>query len=454
MRRFLATLTAAATLTGLAALPAQAAPASSALEGASTWYAGTVGATDAWTGGYDGSGVGIALVDTGADPVPGLEDRIAARFDVSGAPGITDGYGHGTFLAGLMVGGRGPDGSPLGVAPGAHVVSVKVADANGDTSLDRVLAGLAVVRATQPAYNTRVVVLALGGPDDGIADPLEEALEQLWAEGFVVVVPAGNDGVVLEPGVSPYLLTVGAVDEMGTPATDDDEIASWSAVGSDRDDGAKPDVVAPGRSLVSTRVPGSTADRENPGSRIAGRWFRGTGTSMSAAVTAGAVAILLQARPELVPDEVKGILATTARDVPGGDAGVVDLTAALGARAVDGNPVDPQPREPTQPTEGWTESSWEGRSWIGRSWIGRSWIVDGWEGRSWIGRSWIGRSWIDLEWDGRSWIGRSWIDHEWEGRSWIGRSWIGRSWIGRSWIGRSWIGETWTAGSWLSDDWE
>ncbi|MBW3658359.1 MAG: S8 family serine peptidase [Actinobacteria bacterium] len=489
MRRSLPTFVAALTTVGALVVPAGAASATdlgdssttTATAAPSTTYAASIGAVEAWAQGHTGAGVGIALIDTGVDPVPGLEDRIAARFDVSGAPNLTDGHGHGTFLAGLMVGGAGPDGAPLGVAPGAHVVSIKVADMHGDTTLDRVLSGLAVARATRGAFNTRVIVLALGGPADDLRDPLEEALQDLWADGFVVVVPSGNQAdMVVEPGVSPYLLTVGAVDDAGTPDASDDRVAPWSATGAARaaagplTGAPKPEVLAPGVSLVSTRMPGSTADIENPGSRIDGRWFRGSGTSMAAAVAAGAAALLIDADPSLTPDQVKGRLAASGRALPSGGARVLDVPAALGSDAVAnvGLPALAV-REPEQPTGGWTGTDftgrswigrswigrswigdeWTGRSWIGRSWIGRSWIDAEWDGRSWIGRSWIGRSWIELEWDGRSWIGRSWIDHEWEGRSWIGRSWIGRSWIGSDWEGRSWIGARWTAGSWLGAGW-
>ncbi|MBW3618970.1 MAG: S8 family serine peptidase [Actinobacteria bacterium] len=481
MRR-IATFTAALTAVSVLAVPAQA-TTTDALDGASTTAAASIGAPAAWAAGYDGEGVGIALIDTGVDTVPGLEDRVAARFDVSGAPGVTDGHGHGTFLAGLMVGGAGPDGQTLGVAPGAHVVSIKVADMNGDTTLDRVLAGLAVARATQKAFNTRIIVLALGGPSDAEIDPLEEALEELWADGFVVIVPSGNQGDsdepgnrLVEPGVSPMLLTVGAVDDRTG------QVPSWSGRGLARADddsltgGAKPEVLAPGVSLVSSRMPGSTADRDNPGSRIDGRWFRGSGTSMAAAVTAGAAALVLDANPSLGPDQVKAGLAGSDGD--NSATGVINVPVAIAETADDSGPGAPADGDvgddegPDQLEDGtssdfvgrswigrswigrsWIDDEWNGRSWIGRSWIGRSWIDGEWNGRSWIGRSWIGRSWIELEWDGRSWIGRSWIDQSWEGRSWIGRSWIGRSWIGDTWEGRSWIGATWSAGSWLDAGW-
>jgi serine protease AprX len=437
MRKTLALTLSLATALAVA-VPAAAAPKDDPLAGASVTAAASIGAPDS---GYTGKGVGVALIDTGVSPQPTLSDRIAARIDVSGTGRVTDGFGHGTFLSGLIVGQEGPTGTPIGIAPDAHLVSIQVADAEGRTSLDRVLAGLAAVKAAPASLNLRVIVLALGGPSDDQADPLEEALEQMWAEGYVVVVASGNyEGQLTEPGTSPYLITAGAIDDRGTAAHDDDTVPAWSGYGVGRDGNSKPDLLAPGKSVVSSRVPGSSADRENPGSRIEGRWFRGSGTSMAAAVTGGAAAVLLEAEPTLSPDEVKGRLVASTRAVDGSTAGVIDIPAALTSDAVANTHLPKldfvAPGEPD-------DATWVGRSWIGRSWIGRSWIDHSWDGRSWIGRSWIGRSWIDLSWDGRSWIGRSWIDHSWDGRSWIGRSWIGRSWIGAEW----------TAGSWLSRDW-
>ena len=221
---------------------------------------------------------------------------------------------------------------PTGIAPGAHVVSFKVADADGSTNVDAVLGALGAVGALADELHLRVVVLALGGPADELADPVEEALEDLWAQGLVVVVASGNDAAgVTEPGVSPYLLTAGATDDHGTADRADDEVAPWSGRGVGRDGQPKPDVHAPGTSVVSVRVPGSLADREHPGSRIGGHAFRGSGTSMAAAITAGAAALVLDADPTLTPDQVKGRLMASAVPSDDNPAGTIDVPAAIAA---------------------------------------------------------------------------------------------------------------------------
>src|SRR5215208_4867160 len=118
--------------------------------------------------GVDGSGVGIALVDSGAMAIDGLDRGQLLKgpdFSSDGEDADLrglDGFGHGTHLAGVIAGrdGKGLDG----VAPGARVVSVKVANAGGQTSLLRVLAGLEWVRrnARDDRLNLRVVNLSLG----------------------------------------------------------------------------------------------------------------------------------------------------------------------------------------------------------------------------------------------------------------------------------------------------
>lgn len=434
------------------AVPAAAAPSAGALDGASLTAAASTGAT---ASGYTGKGVGVALVDTGVSPQPTLGAQVAARIDVSGIGRNTDGLGHGTFLAGLVVGQEGPHGLRLGIAPDAHLVSVKVADAEGRTSLDRLLAGFAAIKAAPAELNIRVIVLAIGGPSDELADPLEEALEAMWADGYVVVVASGNTGGYLtEPGTSPYLLTVGGLDDNATAEHGDDTLPAWSGVGVGRDGNAKPDVLAVGRSVVSSRVPGSIADRLNPESRIDGQWFRGSGTSQAAAVAGGAAAVLLEAQPHLTPDEVKGRLVDSARPVAGSHAGAIDLPAAIESTAVANTHLAPLEASAVPATM----DDWQGKSWAGKSWAADLWVGKSWAGDSWTGTHWVGKSWAQFDWQGGHWVGKSWADAEWVGKSWAndewnGKSWAGKSWAGGSWFGKSWAGKSWAGGSWSSAVW-
>ena len=393
-----------------------------------------VGAVDAWAK-TAGQGVGVALVDTGVAPVPDLLERVAAVADVTPERTIMDGFGHGTFMAGLIAGdGRSSGGRYTGVAPGADLVSVKVALSDGSTTLGTVLNGLQLVHNAKDLFNIRVVLLALSSPSTKSPDkdPLSKALRKLWNAGIFVVVPAGNDGpepgTVDSPGFDPVLMTAGAVDDRGTRSVADDEAVEWTSRGPTPWGAAKPEVAAPGAHIVSVRAPGSTIDEGNPNARVESAYFRGSGTSMSAAITAGVAALVLSSEPDLTPNELKQRLIEDATPLDGADedavgAGVVHAdvdAAATGSRDGASRGKNKSHRFGT--------GHWNGKFWTGRIWDGRIW-----DGRVWDGRVWDGRVWDGRVWDGRVWDGRVWDGRVWDGRVWDGRLWAGRIWAGRLW---------------------
>ncbi len=353
--------------------------------------AATVGARDLWRAGNRGAGIGVALVDTGVAAHPALRDRVVATYDVAGS-GPGDGFGHGTFMAGLIV-GESAGGPALGAAPDADLIDVKVAAADGSTWLSDVLAGLDLVQRRADEHGIRVVAVALARPRSPGTDLLELASERLWYDGIVVVAAAGNDGEVTSPGSDAVILTVGALDDNGSSRRRDDIGQSWSGHG--RVDGIdKPDLVAPGVSLISLRATGSAADEAFPEARHGDAYFVGSGSSMATAVAAGAVATLLDARPDLTPNQVKSILKLSAyglaADAEFGGAGGLDLAAAASQWAgssgqlVDGvNGLVPGVSDLLGALALGDDEHWAGRSWAGRSWAGRSWA-----GRSWAGSTW------------------------------------------------------------------
>ena len=229
------------------------------------------------------------------------------------------------------------------MAPGARIVSLKVAGSDGETSLAQVLGALNWVRENRTAngLNIRVVNLALGVEDRGgyKRDVLAWAVEQLWREGIVVVAAAGNNGAYADrldiPAADPFVIAAGASDTRDTVTPADDRVADFSS----RSRFRSPDVVAPGAKVVSLRVPGSALDREYPGARVGGAYFRGSGTSQASAVVSGLVARLLSDKPELVPDQVKALLMAGAVDLPdpreADGAGRVDLKRTLAAPVPD-----------------------------------------------------------------------------------------------------------------------
>ena len=293
-------------------------------------YRSTIGLEE---GSSLGEGVTVALIDTGVAEADGLSKENVEHINVSGAPS-GDGLGHGTFLAGLIAG----RGEFKGVAPAAKLLDVQVADAQGNTSLSKVLAGLDAI-SDRDDVDVVNFSLSTDSPLPPSFDPLTRALDRLWVEeGVTVVVAAGNDGPhkgsVGSPGNDPVLLTVGALDEINNSDRSDDAVAEFSSRG--KRNGGKPDLVAPGVSLVSTAGKGSLAVKDNPDSLVGENYMRGSGTSMSAAVVSGAAAAVLSERRTLSPDQVKALLKATAYPVngsTGAGSGALDLKAALSSDA-------------------------------------------------------------------------------------------------------------------------
>jgi serine protease AprX len=377
-----------------------------------------------------GRGVAVAVLDTGIATSGDLAGRVVGRADLSGEGSFTDSYGHGTFMAGLVAGdGRG--GGPAGTAPAADLVDLKVAGADGSTTLGQVLFAMQLAASARGRFGIRVLNVSLGAPaDDPATAPLTEAVERLWAGGITVVSAAGNEaGGVTAPGLDPYVVTVGALDPTGTS----DPVPGWSGSGPDAAGRPKPDLLAPGVGLVGLRAPGSTIDLANPAARVGGSYFRGSGTSMATALVAGAAAAVAAAHADWGPDAVKAALVATAR-TPAGPAGqpeagpgALDLASALQVATVEPANGDLLPlRAPGRPSTpaspgalGWRAGAFEGLRWgfaegepPAAAWpaaLARLWPSDGWPSRgdrTWAARQWLARSWAARNWAARNW-GRS-----------------------------------------------
>jgi serine protease AprX len=364
--------------------------------------------------GLTGAGIDIALIDSGVIGVSALDGpgKLVRGPDFSEDaydPDLRglDAFGHGSHMAGVIA-GSDPGTGYQGIAPGARLVSVKVAGADGVTSLVRVLMALDWVRRNRASNGLHIRVLNLSFGVDArrsyVREPLAYAAEQLWNRGIAVVAAAGNKadgtGRLDLPAADPFLIAVGATDTQHTADPADDGVADFSS----RDALRPPDVVAPGTAVISLRVPGSTLDAEFPAARIGTGFFRGSGTSQAAAVVSGLAALLLEARPELTPNQLKALLKAGAVDLPADvsadGAGRVDLARSL-ALPTPSIEESAQPFEPAvldlhalwedlfdeatgeAPGVGTGENGWTGRRWSGRSWSGRSW-----SGRRWSGSDW------------------------------------------------------------------
>jgi hypothetical protein len=328
-----------------------------------------IGADELWAEGIAGKGIDIAVIDSGVVPVEGLltSSKVVNGPDLSfesQEPELRylDTFGHGTHMAGIMAGadaGVNPGSSDptewgfAGIAPQARIVNMKVADAIGATDVSQVIAAIdwVVQHKDRRGLNIRVLNLSFGtdGTQDPALDPLSYAAQVAWDAGIVVVVAAGNRGFgnpkLNNPALNPSLIAVGAADTQGTIDPGDDTVPDFSSRG---DESRSPDFVAPGKSLISLRDPGSFIDESFPEAVVGDRFFRGSGTSQAAAVVSGAVASLLQKHPDLTPDQVKTLLADSAVPLPGADilgqgAGLIDLAAAAGVTSPDPNAPAPLP---------------------------------------------------------------------------------------------------------------
>ena len=453
-------------------------------------FAKTSGATSAWGRSLYGTGVGVAVIDTGISSMADFGRRVVFGPDLSGEGTTVDTYGHGTVMAGL-IGGSGADssgrtgGAYTGVAPDSTLVSVKAAGRNGATDVSTMLQAMHWVSAYKSQFNIRVLSLSWGtkSTQDPALDPLNYAVQRLWQEGIVVVVAAGNSGpnagTITKPGDDPVALTVGAFDDKGNTERSDDSIPSWSSRGPTAAGLAKPDVVAPGRTLVAARSFGSSVEANNPKALISPSYIKGSGTSQATAVTAGLAALLLQARPELTPDQVKAILRHTAAPLSSASTtaqgmGRVDLAAALAAPApataqtltaggmgsieasrggmnvesdCDGDGV----RELIKGEMDVRCQAWDPGPWTGGAWTGGAWTGGAWTGGAWTGGAWTGGAWTDATWTGGAWTGGAWTGGAWTGGAWTGGAWTGGAWTGGAWTGAAWTGGAWTAAEYGED---
>jgi serine protease AprX len=241
------------------------------------------------------------------------------------ALGATDSHGHGTHVAGI-INGRSADGKYVGIAPDARVISVKVADDEGDADESDLLRGLQWVYDNRQTYNIRAVNLSISAaiPSSYLTSPIAAAAERLWRAGVVVVAAAGNQGSAKDavwhaPGNDPFVITAGCVDDNATKGTSDDTQCTFSSRGTTQDGFAKPDVMAPGRKLYAPLASRQSTLGTTYPDRIAadGQHIRLSGTSGAAPVVTGLVALLLERYPALTPDQVKSALMTTGQGYKG-----------------------------------------------------------------------------------------------------------------------------------------
>ena len=363
-----------------------------------------------WAQGYQGSGIGVAVVDSGINwqtdlyTMAGVNRVVAnVRFNTDYNPTYYDHYGHGSHIAGIVGGnGRSSNGKYIGIAPLVNIINVKVSNDDGSATASSTVAGLQWVLNNRSRYNIRVVNLSLNSatPESYHTSPLDAAVEVLWFNKIVVIASAGNNGTgtLYPPANDPFVITVGAVDDKGTTSLSDDVIASFSAYGTTSDGVQKPDLVAPGKNLVS--LMGNTngiIPSAHPGNKVGTMYFRMSGTSMAAPIVAGAVALLLQDEPNLKPDQVKYRLKATANKSWAGytatksGAGTLDVYAAVGGTT--------------------TASANTGLAASHLLWTGSAPVT--WGSVDWNSVDWNSVDWNSVDWNSVDWNSVDWNSDYW-----------------------------------------
>uniref|UniRef100_A0AAU1ZWF7 S8 family serine peptidase n=1 Tax=Streptomyces sp. NBC_00093 TaxID=2975649 RepID=A0AAU1ZWF7_9ACTN len=287
-----------------------------------------IGAPEVWQAGYDGTGVDVAVLDTGVDTGhPDLAGKIAETQSFVPDETVQDGHGHGTHVASTIVGsGAASDGKRKGVAPGAELLVGKVLANDGRGQSSWIIAGMEWAAHS----GAKIVSMSLGGDATGPSDILSETVDELSAStGTLFVIASGNSGpaeqTVGTPGIADSALTVGAVDKS-------DKLASFSSRGPRLGDSAvKPEITAPGVAITAARAAGTTMAGSTP---VDDYYSTASGTSMATPHVAGAAALVAQAHPDWTGQQIKQALATTAKTMPDADVfqqgdGRVDAVRAV-----------------------------------------------------------------------------------------------------------------------------
>jgi subtilisin family serine protease len=363
-----------------------------------------------------GKGVTVALMDSGIADHPDLKGKVRARVDfVKDGNTLLDPAGHGTHIAGLIA----ADGEMKGVAPDARLVSLRVLDANGDGKLSDIVKAFDWLLRHRKSYNIEVLNVSWGAPQATSyhKDLLSALVESTWFAGITVVVAAGNDGpggAVTTPASDPFVITVGSFDDQGTVDGSDDVESAFSSRGTTLDGFAKPDLLAPGRHVVSLRANGAANEtgrtqnlRQSRGDPTGpAEYIRMSGTSASAGFVSGVAALIMSDHHHYRPTQVKGALVASGRTVIGGSARGVDAASAIDARGTANVGLRPSSLllhvllASGVKLRGVT---WEGVTWEGITWESVTWEYIRWESVSWETVSWETVSWETVTWEGVVW---------------------------------------------------
>jgi serine protease AprX len=427
-------------------------------------YLDTLNVPQVWDMGYDGSGITVAVVDSGIaldddfSDLPGDEgsDRLMLQLGFNpSAYSATDIYGHGTHVAGI-IGGNGTksDGFYQGIAPGVNLIGIKISDDYGMAYESDTVEALQWIFDHKNQYNIRVVNLSINSTvEQSYHDSaLNAAAEILWLNGIVVVAAAGNktidtdyDPIFAAPANDPLLITVGATEEKGDADRANDVIATFSSYDETMDGFIKPEIHAPGKDIVSVLAVSSWWRNNYPERFVDGGYFRISGTSMATPMVAGAVALLLQAEPNLTPDQVKYRLMESAGGV--GKGNYLDVHALITTTTAESANTDVIPHmllakmaliaywsteECGDPCD-WSSVNWDSVNWDSVNWDSVNWDSVNWDSVNWNSVNWNSVNWNSVNWNSVNWNSVNWNSVNWNSVNWNSVNWNSVNWNSVSW---------------------
>ncbi len=436
------------------------------------YYLDTTNARQVWDMGYTGAGVTVAVIDSGitydkdfsidpANPDEFQSRVLTTQSFNADASTYRDSYGHGTHVAGI-IGGNGAKsgGYYTGIAPDVNLIGLKVSDDQGMAYESDTVDALEWVLNNKDAYNIRVVNLSINSTQSQSYNdsPLNAAAEILWFNGIVVVASAGNysmdagfDSIDAAPANDPFIITVGASNESETPERYDDTVAPFSSRGTTSDGFVKPDVVAPGQDIISVLAASSWWQNEHPDRFTQGGYFRISGTSMSAPMVSGAAALLLQAEPNLTPDQVKYRLMNTGGYISGylmpaayPYLDVYDLIATPTTESANAGVVPHELLAKMALIAYWASVNgdesidWENVDWDSVNWGSVDWDAVDWDSVNWGSVNWGSVNWGSVNWGSVNWGSVNWGSVNWGSVNWGSVNWGSVNWGSVNWGSVSW----------------
>jgi serine protease AprX len=410
-----------------------------------TTYLDTLNVRPVWDMGYTGTGIGVAVIDSGVSQDRDFDSLYKVSFSANSSS-VNDFYGHGTHVAGIIAGnGTDSDGQYMGIAPGVDLISLKISDDAGMAYVSDTVEAMQWVFDHQAQYNIRVVNLSIQSTMMSIyhLSPLDAAAEILWFSGIVVVAASGNwdDGdfynpILAAPANDPFIITVGATTEKGTSKRKDDSIPPFTPSGMTLDGFLKPDIFAPGKDIISVLSKNSDWDEQHPDRSVFNdQYFRLSGTSMAAPMVTGAVALLLQAEPNLTPDQVKYRLIHTAGAIS--KEPYLDVEAAL-----------------TTPTSEPANQEIVPHMLLAKMALIAYWASqNGEENVEWSSVDWEAVNWDVLDWEAVDWNAVNWNAVNWNAVNWNAVNWNAVNWNAVNWNAVNWNAVNWNAVNWNAVDW-